>query len=98
MSCLKVNSQHLGRSGRAFGNKGGSATEPVGITSTATRSECTILPVPDYSFNLAAPDDVSGWPQYADWQQKAWGASLLITVSVLLLTVIARFALAENRR
>jgi phosphate transport system permease protein len=35
---------------------------------------------------------------YADWQQKAWGASLLITVSVLLLTVIARFALAENRR
>ena len=35
---------------------------------------------------------------YADWQQKAWGASLLITVSVLLLTVIARFALAENRK
>jgi phosphate transport system permease protein len=35
---------------------------------------------------------------YADWQQKAWGASLLITASVLLLTVIARFALAENRK
>jgi phosphate transport system permease protein len=35
---------------------------------------------------------------YADWQQKAWGASLLITVGVLLLTVIARFALAERRK
>jgi phosphate transport system permease protein len=35
---------------------------------------------------------------YADWQQKAWGASLLITAGVLLLTVIARFTLAENKR
>ena len=29
----------------------------------------TILPVPDYSFNLAGPDDVAGWPAYADWRQ-----------------------------
>ena len=29
----------------------------------------TILPVPDYSFNIVGPDDVAGWPQYADWQQ-----------------------------
>ena len=35
---------------------------------------------------------------YADWQQKAWGASLLITVSVLLLTVITRFSLRDNRK
>ncbi|OHB59316.1 MAG: phosphate ABC transporter, permease protein PstA [Planctomycetes bacterium RBG_13_46_10] len=35
---------------------------------------------------------------YTDWQQKAWGASLLITTSVLLLTLIARFALVENRK
>jgi phosphate transport system permease protein len=35
---------------------------------------------------------------YTDWQQKAWGASLLITVGVLLLAVIARFALAERRK
>ncbi len=29
-----------------------------------------ILPVPDYSFNIAAPDDVAGWPEYAGWQQQ----------------------------
>ncbi len=28
-----------------------------------------ILPVPDYSFNIAAPDDVAGWPAYANWEQ-----------------------------
>ena len=28
-----------------------------------------ILPVPDYSFNYVGPDDVAGWPEYADWQQ-----------------------------
>ncbi len=30
---------------------------------------------------------------YADWQQMAWGASLLITVSVLAFTLMARFFL-----
>lgn len=29
----------------------------------------TILPVADYSFNYAGPDDVAGWPEYTDWQQ-----------------------------
>lgn len=29
-----------------------------------------VLPVPAYSFNLAAPDDVGGWPEYAGWQQQ----------------------------
>ena len=28
-----------------------------------------ILPVPDYSFNIAAPDDVAGWPAYTNWEQ-----------------------------
>ncbi|MCH7925559.1 MAG: DUF3857 domain-containing protein, partial [Planctomycetes bacterium] len=28
----------------------------------------TVLPVPDYSFNEAANDAVSGWPEYSDWQ------------------------------
>lgn len=28
-----------------------------------------VLPVPDYSFPIAGPDDVAGWPEYADWQQ-----------------------------
>jgi len=30
----------------------------------------TIMPVPDYSFNIAAPNDVAGWPEYAGWQQQ----------------------------
>ena len=34
---------------------------------------------------------------YPDWQQKAWGASLLITFGVLILTVLARFLLREKK-
>ncbi len=29
-----------------------------------------ILPVPEYSFNIAAPNDVAGWPEYAAWRQQ----------------------------
>ncbi len=35
---------------------------------------------------------------YEDWQQIAWGASLLITVGVLFLTVTARLLLQERKR
>jgi len=35
---------------------------------------------------------------YEDWQQLAWGASLLITVSVLALTLLARFTFGEQKR
>ncbi len=35
---------------------------------------------------------------YDDWQQKAWGASLLIMSGVLVLTVIARMILKETRK
>jgi phosphate transport system permease protein len=34
---------------------------------------------------------------YPDWQQQAWGASLLITLAVLLLTITARFLLRERK-
>lgn len=34
---------------------------------------------------------------YSDWQAKAWGASLLITASVLLLNLTARFLTRERR-
>jgi len=30
--------------------------------------DSTVLPVPEYSFNLAATDAVAGWPEYAAWQ------------------------------
>ncbi|MHB9027661.1 MAG: phosphate ABC transporter permease PstA [Candidatus Latescibacterota bacterium] len=35
---------------------------------------------------------------YADWQQKAWGASLVIMTAVLILTVIARLIFKEARK
>jgi phosphate transport system permease protein len=35
---------------------------------------------------------------YKDWQQKAWGASLLVTMGVLLFTLLARFTLRERKR
>ncbi len=35
---------------------------------------------------------------YSDWQAKAWGASLLITVSVLAVTVLARFVIRDKRK
>lgn len=34
---------------------------------------------------------------YPDWQAKAWGASLLITAGVLLMTLTARFIVRERR-
>jgi phosphate transport system permease protein len=34
---------------------------------------------------------------YADWQQKAWGASLLITTGVLLVAVLSRLVLKDRK-
>jgi phosphate transport system permease protein len=34
---------------------------------------------------------------YPDWQTKAWGASLVITVSILVLTVLARWLIRERK-
>jgi|YelNatPaOPRAMG01_1025707.scaffolds.fasta_scaffold00053_8 phosphate transport system permease protein len=34
---------------------------------------------------------------YKDWQTKAWGASLVITLSILLLTVFARWLIKERK-
>ena len=38
-------------------------------TAQSILPDGTVMPVPDYSFNLAAPDDVGSWPQYAAWRQ-----------------------------
>jgi phosphate transport system permease protein len=35
---------------------------------------------------------------YKDWKQMAWGASFLITIGVLVLTVLARLGLKEKKR
>jgi phosphate transport system permease protein len=34
---------------------------------------------------------------YPDWQAKAWGASLVITVGILLLTIMARWLIRERK-
>jgi phosphate transport system permease protein len=34
---------------------------------------------------------------YADWQQTAWGASFLITMAVLIVNIVARFAFREKK-
>lgn len=34
---------------------------------------------------------------YPDWQAKAWGASLVITVGILLLTIFARWLIRERK-
>ncbi len=34
---------------------------------------------------------------YHDWQTKAWGASLVITVGILLLTILARWLIRERK-
>jgi phosphate transport system permease protein len=34
---------------------------------------------------------------YSDWQTKAWGASLVITVGILLLTILARWLIRERK-
>jgi len=34
---------------------------------------------------------------YPDWQQKAWGASLLITTGILVITLLARYTLREKK-
>lgn len=42
-----------------------------------------ILRVPEYSFNFAAPNDVAGWPEYANWQQQIVSFSGIETNAVL---------------
>jgi len=42
-----------------------------------------ILRVPDYSFNIAAPNDVAGWPEYANWQQQIVSFSGIETNAVI---------------
>jgi phosphate transport system permease protein len=64
----------------------------------------TALNSPFWSGSLAEPTpnltvtifDYAMSP-YADWQAKAWGASLLITLGVLLFTVTARWVLRERK-
>jgi len=43
----------------------------------------TVMPVPDYSFNLAGPDDVGNWPHYAAWQQQVICFSAVMDDAVL---------------
>lgn len=45
--------------------------ETVRILKAVTHlASGTILPVPDYSLNIASPNDVAGWPAWAAWRQR----------------------------
>ncbi len=47
------------------------ATDEVIVHKAVTHlPDGQILPVPGYSLNIAAPSDVAGWPEYADWRQE----------------------------
>ncbi len=41
------------------------------------------MPVPDYSFNPAGPDDIAGWPAYAAWEDVVISFSGIVVDCVL---------------
>ncbi len=60
------------------------ATDEMKILVARTHlPDGTILPVPDYSFNIASPSDLSGWPEYVDWQQTIVSFSGIVNDCIL---------------
>jgi hypothetical protein len=59
-------------------------TDTVKIYQARTHlPDGTILPVPEYSFNIASPNDVAGWPEYAAWRQRIVSFSGIVDDCVL---------------
>ena len=56
-----------------------------------------IVAVGASNYNLTVTIYNYAMSPYDDWQRTAWGASLLITVSVLAFTLIARFVLRTRK-
>jgi|UniRef100_A0A7C3WKG3 phosphate transport system permease protein len=59
---------------------------PYWLTSLAKPTPNLTVTIFDYAMS-----------PYADWQQKAWGASLLITLGILAVTVMTRWTLREKK-
>ena len=59
-------------------------TDTVKIYEARTHlPDGSIVPVPEYSFNIASPNDVAGWPEYAAWRQRIVSFSGIVTDCVL---------------
>jgi len=57
--------------------------------STNMNGPMANLPVVIYQFALSP---------YVDWQELAWGGALLITLTILLLNILARFLTSWSNR
>ncbi|HEX4132837.1 MAG TPA: phosphate ABC transporter permease PstA [Pirellulales bacterium] len=71
--------------------------ETAPLLFTALNSEYSVRSLDEQTANLTVFIANKGPSPYADWQQMAWGASLLITLGVLSLILIARFTLRERK-
>lgn len=72
--------------------------ETAPLLFTALNSQYWVHSLNEPTANLTITIFQYAMSPYADWQQKAWGASLLIMSAVLMLTVIARLLLKETRK
>ena len=71
--------------------------ETAPLLFTALNSRLWVDSLAEPTANLTVTIYKYAMSPYEDWQQKAWGASLLITAGVLLLTITARFFLQRGK-
>jgi hypothetical protein len=65
-----MNSRPIGRFGDPRIDYCDGQDQLIVHTAQSILPDGTVMPVPKYSFNLAGPDDVAGWPAYAGWRQQ----------------------------
>ncbi len=71
--------------------------ETAPLLFTALNSPYTVSSLNEPTANLTVTIFNYAMSPYQDWQTLAWGASLIITVAVLVLTLLSRLAFKENR-
>ena len=71
--------------------------ETAPLLFTALNSRLWVDSLAEPTANLTVTIYKYAMSPYPDWQQKAWGASLLITAGVLFLTIAARFILSRGK-
>ena len=70
--------------------------ETAPLLITALNSPYAVESLGEPTANLTVTIFNYAMSPYEDWQQLAWGASLIIMAAVLLLTVISRISLKEK--
>jgi phosphate transport system permease protein len=71
--------------------------ETAPLLFTALNSRLWVSSLAEPTANLTVTIYKYAMSPYPDWQQKAWGASLLITAGVLILTVTARLIIQRGK-